>query len=225
MRHIILDTETTGLSPQAGHRVIEIGAIEMVNRRLTGNHFHYYLQPDRSIDPGAQAVHGITADFLADKPRFNEVAEQFLSFIKDAVLVIHNAPFDLGFLDAELGRVNKKYGCLEDHAADVIDTLAMARSMHPGQKNSLDALCKRYAVDNTKRTLHGALLDSEILAEIYLAMTGGQNDLSWETEVVSVDESVIPHLTVNAAGLRVIEPTAEELAAHEAYMVVISRKE
>lgn len=219
MRHIILDTETTGLSPQAGHRVIEIGAIEMVNRRLTGKHFHFYLQPDRAIDPGAQAVHGITAEFLTDKPRFKDVADALLVFIKDATLIIHNAPFDLGFLDAELQRYNKKLGFIEDHAAEVIDTLAMARRMHPGQKNSLDALCKRYGVDNTKRTQHGALLDSEILAEVYLAMTGGQNKLSWEAEVVATtEESPVTHVVVNAAGLRVVEPTPEELAAHEAYM-------
>lgn len=219
MRHIILDTETTGLSPQAGHRVIEIGAIEMVNRRLTGKHFHFYLQPDRAIDPGAQAVHGITAEFLSDKPRFKDVADELLLFIKDATLIIHNAPFDLGFLDAELQRYNKKLGFIEDHAADVIDTLAMARNMHPGQKNSLDALCKRYGVDNTKRTLHGALLDSEILAEIYLAMTGGQNNLSWDAEVVVATEAApVPHVIVNATGLRVVEPSPEELAAHEAYM-------
>jgi DNA polymerase-3 subunit epsilon len=176
------------------------------------------LQPDRAIDPGAQAVHGITAEFLADKPRFQEIADAFLAFIKDAVLIIHNAPFDLGFLDAELNRVNKKYGYVEDHAVEVIDTLALARRMHPGQKNSLDALCKRYGVDNGKRTLHGALLDSEILADIYLAMTGGQNDLSWEAEAApQVQASTLTYEVLSATGLKVVEPTTQELAEHEAY--------
>lgn len=225
MRHIILDTETTGLSPQAGHRVIEIGAIEMVNRRLTGQHFHFYLQPDRPIDAGAQAVHGITAEFLADKPRFKDIAEPLLAFIKDATLIIHNAPFDLGFLDAELQRYEKKLGLIEDHVADVIDTLTMARNMHPGQKNSLDALCKRYGVDNTKRTLHGALLDAEILAEIYLAMTGGQNHLSWEPDTkTSTDTSSVTREAIDASGLRVIEPSPEELAAHDEYMALLMKR-
>lgn len=218
MRQIILDTETTGLSPAAGHRVIEIGALEMVNRRLTGKSFHYYLQPDRAIDPGAQAVHGITAEFLADKPRFAEIVEGLLAFIKDAELIIHNAPFDLGFLDAELARVSPKYGVVEDHSGEVIDTLALARSLHPGQKNSLDALCKRYGVDNTKRALHGALLDSEILADVYLTMTGGQDDLSWDAEQNSGIEAHTLESQVNAAGLAVIQLTAVEEAAHLDYL-------
>ncbi|MFI4956886.1 MAG: DNA polymerase III subunit epsilon [Gammaproteobacteria bacterium] len=185
MRHIFLDTETTGLSPAAKHRVIEIGAIEMIDRRLTGRTFHYYLNPKRSIDPGAQAVHGITADFLTDKPFFEDVCDEFIEFIEGATLIIHNAPFDVGFLDYELSLCKKKKRKpLEDYAADVIDTLILARKTYPGQKNSLDALCKRLDINNSHRELHGALLDSEILAEVYLAMTGGQQAMAWETETV-----------------------------------------
>jgi len=176
MRQIVLDTETTGLDPARGHRVIEIGGVELVDRRLTGQHFHQYLQPDREIDEGALAVHGITLDFLADKPRFVEVAESFIDYIKGAQLIIHNAPFDVGFLNHELQRLGKQWGCIEDHC-EVIDTLVVARKLHPGKKNNLDALCKRYFVENSQRQLHGALLDAEILAEVYLAMTGGQISL------------------------------------------------
>ena len=175
MRQIVLDTETTGIGPEKGHRIIEIGCIELFDRKLTGNHFHIYLNPERDIEEGAFKVHGISTAFLQDKPLFKDVLQQFLEFIQDAELIIHNAPFDVGFLNAELkkARWQKK---IEDHCP-VIDTLLMAREKHPGQRNSLDALCKRYEVDNSSRQLHGALLDAEILAKVYLAMTGGQASL------------------------------------------------
>ena len=176
MRQIVLDTETTGLEPAEGHRIIEIGCVEMVNRRLTGNNFHRYLQPDREIDDGAIEVHGITNEFLADKPRFKDIAREFLDYIKGAQLVIHNAAFDVGFMVHEFGLLKAGFGKTEDHCT-VLDTLLMARKMHPGQRNSLDALCKRYEIDNSHRDLHGALLDAEILAYVYLGMTGGQTNL------------------------------------------------
>ncbi len=173
MRQIVLDTETTGLDPQEGHRIIEIGCVELIDRRLTRHNFHQYIQPDREIDAGAAAVHGITSAFLADKPRFAEVADAFLRYIEGAELIIHNAPFDLGFLDHEFGRWRPGMSKIAD-LCEVTDTLAMARRLHPGQRNGLDALCKRYTIDNSHRDLHGALLDAEILADVYLAMTGGQ---------------------------------------------------
>lgn len=176
MRQIVLDTETTGLEPEQGHRIIEIGCVEMVNRRLSGRHFHQYVRPDRQIDPAAFAVHGISDKSLVDKPLFVDVAEAFLAFVEGAELIIHNAPFDVGFLNHELARVGSGQSPLETYCS-VLDTLALARDLHPGQRNSLDALCKRYAVDNSERDLHGALLDAEILAEVYLAMTGGQATL------------------------------------------------
>lgn len=179
MRQIILDTETTGLDPRQGHRVIEIAAVEMLNRRLTGNHFHRYLNPERDIEEGALQVHGITREFLQDKPRFADIAAEFLEFVQGAELVIHNAPFDTAFLNAELG-LHGMNG-LQTYAGEVIDTLLMARNLHPGQRNSLDALCKRYGVDNSTRTLHGALLDCELLAQVYLSMTRGQETLVMET--------------------------------------------
>lgn len=181
MRQIILDTETTGLDPKQGHRVIEIAAVEMQNRRLTGNHFHRYLNPDRDIEEGALQVHGITREFLQDKPRFADVAAEFLEFVQGAELVIHNAPFDTAFLNAELALHG--LNSLPAYAGEVIDTLLMARNLHPGQRNSLDALCKRYGVDNSTRTLHGALLDCELLAQVYLSMTRGQETLVMETSV------------------------------------------
>jgi DNA polymerase-3 subunit epsilon len=179
LRQIILDTETTGLDPRQGHRVIEIAAVEMMNRRLTGNHFHRYLNPDRDIEEGALQVHGITRDFLQDKPRFADVATEFIEFVRGAELVIHNAPFDTAFLNAELAL--QGMDSLPAYTGEVIDTLLMARNLHPGQRNSLDALCKRYGVDNSSRTLHGALLDCELLAQVYLSMTRGQETLVMET--------------------------------------------
>ncbi len=175
MRQIILDTETTGLDPRQGHRVIEIAAVEMVNRRLTGNHFHRYLNPERDIEEGALQVHGITREFLQDKPKFSDIAAEFLEFVQGAELIIHNAPFDTAFLNAELAMHD--LNALQACTGEIVDTLVMARNLHPGQRNSLDALCKRYGVDNSTRTLHGALLDCELLAQVYLAMTRGQETL------------------------------------------------
>ena len=182
-RQIILDTETTGLDPNAGHRIIEVAAVEMVNRRLTGNHLHRYVNPDRDIDAGAMQVHGITPEFLQDKPRFVDIAREFVDFIQDAELIIHNAPFDVGFLNMELRLLDMPL--LPNWCDSVTDTLAMAKALHPGQRNNLDALCKRYGVDNTARTLHGALLDCELLAAVYLALTRGQESLSIGLEVRS----------------------------------------
>ena len=176
MRQVVLDTETTGLDPSQGHRVIEIGCVEIDNRKLTGKHFHCYLNPDREIDAGAMEVHGLTSQFLADKPRFHQVESEFLEFIDGAELVIHNAPFDIGFLDHEL-RATKSESQKIGSFCGVLDSLLLAREKHPGQRNSLDALCKRYGVDNTQRQLHGALLDAEILADVYLVMTSGQSSL------------------------------------------------
>ncbi len=176
MRQVVLDTETTGLDPGQGHRVIEIGCIEIDNRRLTGRHFHSYLNPDREIDAGAIEVHGLTSHFLADKPRFHQLESEFLEFVNGAELVIHNAPFDIGFLDHELKRSNSDASSMSSFCG-VLDSLLLAREKHPGQRNSLDALCKRYGVDNTQRELHGALLDAEILADVYLVMTSGQSSL------------------------------------------------
>lgn len=180
MRQIVLDTETTGINTSDGHRIIEIGCVEMVKRRPTGNHYHRYLQPDREIDQGAIEVHGITNEFLKNKPRFGDIADEFMQFIEGAELVIHNAPFDVGFIDYELELWNafqpSSWATVNQHCK-VLDTLLLARDMHPGKRNSLDALCKRYDIDNTQRTLHGALLDAQILADVYLAMTGGQSSL------------------------------------------------
>jgi DNA polymerase-3 subunit epsilon len=219
MRQIFLDTETTGLSPKAGHRVIEIGCVEMENRRLTGNHFHYYLNPDREIDPGAQAVHGITSAFLADKPRFKEILDSLLAYVKDAEIIIHNADFDLGFLDSELARCGKKFLPFEEYVHSVTCTLQMARNKHPGQKNNLDVLCKRYGVDNSKRDLHGALLDSEILAEVYLAMTGGQESLGLSEQVSPVQQvSQVVVEPQDQTEIVIVRASSDELAAHEGFM-------
>ncbi|MGH1374549.1 MAG: DNA polymerase III subunit epsilon [Cellvibrionaceae bacterium] len=176
MRQIVLDTETTGLEPSQGHRIIEIGCVELVNRKLTGRHYHQYIKPNRLVDEGAMEVHGITDEFLMDKPVFEQIAGEFLSFIEGAQLVIHNAPFDVGFINHEFNLLKPTIAPVADHCS-VIDTLVMARQKHPGQKNNLDALCKRYGVDNSQRDLHGALLDAEILADVYLFMTGGQTNL------------------------------------------------
>ena len=224
MRQIVLDTETTGLEPSQGHRVIEIGCVELVNRRLTGNHYHQYLQPDRAIDEGAIEVHGISNEFLLDKPRFADVVGDFLDFVRGAQLIIHNAPFDMGFLNHELGLLAAPPGRLEEHCT-VLDTLAMARELHPGQKNSLDALCKRYDVDNSHRELHGALLDAEILADVYLAMTGGQTSLSLDGlgEGAGSTVSEIRRLAADRPRLKVIAAGAEELAAHESRLAAIDK--
>ena len=180
MRQIVLDTETTGLNPRMGDRIIEIGCVEIVNRRLTGNRFHRYINPEREIEEGALRVHGITAEFLADKPRFGEVAGDLLDYLRGAELIIHNAAFDVEFLNIELDRIGTEP--IEGQVAGILDTLAQARELHPGRKNSLDALCERYQIENAHRTLHGALLDAELLAEVYLAMTRGQESLAIELE-------------------------------------------
>ncbi len=184
MRQIVLDTETTGLEISLGHRVIEIGCVEMVNRRVTGNHWHHYIKPDREIDSGAFEVHGISNEFLEDKPRFAELAEDFLNYVDGAELVIHNAPFDMGFLNYELSLLETDTPPLENRCG-VLDTLLLARQKHPGQKNNLDALCRRYEIDNSQRSLHGALLDARILADVYLVMTGGQTSLGLDAEQVA----------------------------------------
>ncbi len=224
MRQVVLDTETTGLDPSQGHRVIEIGCVEIENRRLTGRHFHCYLNPDRDIDEGAVQVHGITAEFLADKPRFNQVLEDFLQFVSGAELIIHNAPFDLSFLDSELALAGSPHRSLQD-LCPVTDTLLMARKKHPGQRNSLDALCKRYEVDNSQRELHGALLDAEILADVYLAMTGGQANLLLVSEEVSVRASEVESdkLTLARGLLPVSIPDDEEIQAHARFLERINK--
>ena len=225
MRQIVLDTETTGLEPAQGHRIIEIGCVELLNRRHTRNCFHQYLQPDRAIDEGAMEVHGITNEFLSDKPRFADVVEDFLHFVTGAELIIHNAPFDVGFINHELALLDRDLGRIEDHCS-ILDTLALAREMHPGQRNNLDALCRRYAVDNSGRELHGALLDAEILADVYLAMTGGQVSLSLEAKTgggrVGSDHNV-RRISGNREPLRVIRADASELAQHCARLGAIDK--
>jgi DNA polymerase-3 subunit epsilon len=217
MRQIVLDTETTGLDPAQGHRVIELGCVELMNRKHTGRHLHVYLNPEREVEAGALAVHGISNEFLADKPLFSAVVETFLEFVKDAELIIHNAPFDIGFLNYELALLNKGHGLMTDYCS-VLDTLAMARKKHPGQKNNLDALCKRYEVDNSQRELHGALKDAEILADVYLMMTGGQSTLGLGYEAGNESSAVVaPAIKLHAdrPPLRVIHAEAAELEAHQ----------
>ena len=224
MRQIVLDTETTGLETAGGHRIIEIGCVELVNRRRTGNDYHQYLQPDRTIDAGAVDVHGITNEFLRDKPRFADIVEDFLAYIRGAQLVIHNAAFDVGFIDHELGLLGKHWGSVGG-ICTVLDTLALARQMHPGQKNSLDALCKRYLIDNSQRLKHGALLDAEILADVYLALTGGQVTLSLggaETGNKIYVESV-RRVAADRPPLRVIPADDTEQAAHAARLQWIDK--
>jgi len=224
MRQIVLDTETTGLEPSDGHRIIEIGCVELVNRRITGNTYHQYIQPDRVIDAGAREVHGITDQFLADKPRFADIAGEFLTFIRGAELIIHNAPFDVGFINHEFARLGKSVEPLSEHCT-IVDTLAIARRLHPGQRNNLDALCKRYQIDNSQRDLHGALLDAEILADVYLAMTGGQAALSLDSRVDMHGEKApsIRRLQPDRPPLRVIQASAGELEAHGARLDAIDR--
>ena len=223
MRQIVLDTETTGLDPKQGHRIIEIGCVEMINRRLTGNNYHQYLQPDREIDEGAQAVHGITPEFLADKPRFADVVTDFLDYIKDAELIIHNAPFDVGFINHELKLAGEEYGTVATYST-VVDTLVMARKMRPGKKNNLDALCREYDVNNTQRDLHGALLDSELLAEVYLHMTGGQSALMLDSEEPDSSsdngetQSRIKRIAKDRPALKIVAPSEQELVEHQAYL-------
>ncbi len=223
MRQIVLDTETTGLEPAEGHCIIEIGCVELVDRRLTRNNFHQYLQPDREIDQEAVQVHGITDEFLHDKPRFADIAEDFIGYVRGAELIIHNAPFDVGFLNHELGLWREDAEPI-DKLCRITDTLVMARSLYPGQRNSLDALCKRYEVDNSQRDLHGALLDAEILADLYLTMSGGQVSLVLGAQDGSGTGGVHagPHrLTAQRLPLMVVRANAEELAAHQARLTAI----
>jgi DNA polymerase-3 subunit epsilon len=219
VRQIVLDTETTGLDPDQGHRIIEIGCVELYNRKRTGNELHQYLQPDREIDAGAIEVHGISNEFLADKPRFGDIVDDFLAYIKGAELIIHNAPFDVGFLDNELRLLDQNLGRTDDYAS-VIDSLALARRLHPGKKNSLDALCRRYLIDNSQRELHGALLDAELLAEVYLAMTGGQTPLFADTENQRQENGsqLSRQLDPERQPLPVISASEAELQQHEAFL-------
>ena len=225
MRQVVLDTETTGLEVSQDHRIIEIGCVELVNRRLSGRHYHQYINPDRDIDAGAESVHGISRESLMDKPKFELIAEEFLAFIDGAELIIHNAPFDLGFLNHELSKLSKSSAPISN---DIIDTLLLARRLHPGQKNNLDALCRRYGVDNSQRELHGALLDAEILADVYLTMTGGQvslglgGDNSADNGGLGREESNRLLTDVRPA-LKVIMASEDEVQAHREKLAVIDK--
>ncbi|HDR1021554.1 TPA: DNA polymerase III subunit epsilon [Pasteurella multocida] len=228
-RQIVLDTETTGMNQfgahYEGHCIIEIGAVEMINRRLTGNNFHIYIKPDRPVDPDAIKVHGITDEMLADKPTFNEIAQQFIEYIQGAELLIHNASFDIGFMDYEFRKLNM--GLNTSEICLITDTLQMARQMYPGKRNSLDALCDRLGIDNSKRTLHGALLDAEILADVYLTMTGGQTSLFDESEpeiVVAATQEEVQSAVVFSQDLKKLMPTEEELQAHIEYIKLLNKK-
>jgi len=219
MRQIVLDTETTGLETSQDHRIIEIGCVELVGRKLTGRHYHQYINPQRKVDEGAMEVHGITDEFLIDKPLFATVAREFLAFVDGADLVIHNAPFDVGFINHEIAKLGGIYREIES-SCRIIDTLALARQKHPGQKNNLDALCKRYGVDNSQRDLHGALLDAEILADVYLLMTGGQVNLNISDQQSSDSgevnaQSGIRRLSDKRPPLRVVKANEEELVLHQ----------
>ncbi|MFT7558648.1 MAG: DNA polymerase-3 subunit epsilon [Flavobacteriales bacterium] len=226
MRQIVLDTETTGLEPSAGHKIIEIGCVELVNRKLTGRHYHQYIKPNREIDEGAFEVHGISNEFLADKPTFDAIVKEFLEFIDGAELVIHNAPFDIGFLDHEMAMLPSGIGNIAQRCT-VLDTLALARNKHPGQKNNLNALCKRYGIDNSARDLHGALLDSEILADVYLMMTGGQTKLSLGANSdgsASIDGIESIRRIAGRVPGQVIPASEAELQEHAIKLAVVDKK-
>ena len=229
MRQIVFDTETTGLEPELGHRIIEIGAIELVNRRRTGRQFQRYLCPDRTIDPGAVQVHGLTTEFLSGQPRFADIFDELREFLAGAELIIHNAPFDVAFMDAELALLAAK-GVLEQKlttrdVCGVLDTLVLARQMHPGQRNSLDALCKRYAIDNSHRDLHGALLDADLLLEVYLAMTGGQGALTLDDKTTSAGVAATATRAERPAGTLVVRrATGDELQAHGVMLELLDKK-
>ena len=220
VRQIVLDTETTGLNANLGDRVIEIGCVEVLNRRITDRSFHQYVNPERDIDEGAAKVHGIDREFLADKPKFGAIAPEFLEYVRGAQLVIHNADFDVDFLDRELALAG--FGKLREYVASIVDTLALARELHPAKKNNLDALCERYAIANSHRTLHGALLDARLLAEVYLAMTRGQETLAMELEAPAATISAAAGIDVSL--LVVLRATPEEIAAHERYLDAIDRE-
>ena len=223
MRWIILDTETTGLDPAFGHRIIEIGAVEVINRNITGRHYHTYLNPDRESDEGALQVHGLTTAFLSDKPRFEQQAEDFLAFIDGAELIIHNAPFDLKFLNAELNRIGKED--VMQFCAGVTDSLVHAKELYPGKRNSLDAVCERYGISNAHRTLHGALLDSRLLAEVWLAMTRGQDSLAIDHYDVTDRSQAEGRLTTGQRvwNLPILSPSAEEMQAHDSYLADLDK--
>ena len=221
-RQIILDTETTGLEASLGHRILEVAAVELIDRRLTGNHLHRYVNPGRASDEGALQVHGLTEDFLRDKPKFGEIAPELLDFISGAELVIHNASFDLSFLNNEFGLLDLKQ--VREYCPAVVDTLALARELHPGKRNNLDALCDRYQIDNSKRTLHGALLDANLLAEVYLAMTRGQESLVMELETPAAAAAALAALNVDVSNLVVVPALPEEVALHEKYLDAMEKQ-
>lgn len=225
MRQVVLDTETTGLDPNKGHRIIEIGCVELIDRKRTGNELHQYLQPDRKIDAGAIEVHGITNEFLQDKPKFEDIVDDFLAYIKDSQLIIHNAPFDVGFINNELLLTGRDLGETTQYC-EVVDSLVMARRMRPGQKNSLDALCRHFNIDNSQRDFHGALLDAELLAEVYLALTGGQSALFQESDSGqrSRAEKIIRKLDSKRPMLPIIQATTEESLLHEAWLDELDSK-
>ena len=224
MRQIVLDTETTGINPKEGHKIIEIGCVELVNRRLTGNHYHVYINPEREVEQEAIEVHGITNEFLEDKPVFSQIAAEFLEYIRGAELVIHNAPFDVGFIDHEFSQLRAFRHEKVRNICTVVDTLVEARKIHPGQKNNLDALCKRYGIDNSHRELHGALLDSEILADVYLFMTGGQSDLNLSGQEKGGNADVgIRRMSLERKPLKVIRASADELKSHEERLDIVEK--
>lgn len=224
MRQIILDTETTGINPQLGHRIIEIGCVEMIDRKLTGQHFHVYINPERIVEEEAITVHGITNEFLADKPLFKDIADDFYNYIKGAELVIHNAPFDVGFINHEFSLLKPKLPFVEGYC-DILDTLAMARKKHPGQKNSLDALCKRYGINNSHRDLHGALLDAEILADVYLLLSGGQTILSLDKDGGDdAGESILRRVSKDRNSLKVVLASDHELSEHSKYLEAMKKE-
>lgn len=226
MRQLVLDTETTGLDAAGGHRIIEIGCVELVNRKFTGNNYHQYVNPERQIDDAAIEVHGITLDRLKDEPKFADIADDLIDYLRGAELVIHNAPFDVGFLNVEFKRAKTPKAVIAD-ACSVLDSLAVARDMHPGQKNSLDALCKRYYIDNTQRTLHGALLDAEILADVYLAMTGGQTSLLGDGSSDEDNEraAALRNKSRKSRGpLPVIAASASEMSAHSEWLDFLEKE-
>ena len=221
MRQIVLDTETTGLDPRQGHRIIEVAAIELNGRKVSDRHFHRYINPEREVDAGAAEVHGLTLERLQDEPKFAEIAQGLLEFIKGAELIIHNAPFDVGFLNKELELIGLPP--LAEHCPSVVDTLRLAKDLHPGKKNNLDALCDRYQIDNSQRTLHGALLDTELLAEVYLAMTRGQDSLLGEEDADTEGQSTLFAQDMPRPALRVVQASPEELAAHQQQLDDIDR--
>lgn len=221
-RQIFLDTETTGLNATQGDRIVEIGCVELLGRRLTKNNLHLYINPERDIPKDAEAIHGLTAERLKDEPKFADVAQRFLQYIAGAELIIHNAPFDVGFLDAELERAGLPP--LREHVAGIVDTLEMARQLYPGKRNSLDALCERLGVDNSQRTLHGALLDAELLADVYVALTRGQESLAIGDDAAAASDAQRQHADFSALQLPVLRASAEELAAHEAVLQVLDKE-